>query len=224
MISCWGEPIARKQNRNGLTLSIWRRQALHGFGVADEIHGRIDVMERLEPVRGAQELRLRDASTDQDGDISGLDDRAQNARRQVASRAHAERLALHEPDGLGYETAVQEHIGGLLVERPELGVLEVANQMVGIGRDQVAVAVAPELGDQAHGIFRIVIVDIQNVMHGSLSRCFGESPNPSEGCPVRMRATSRFGDTVFTANRGIYAAKFFESRPGRGRYVCKIYR
>jgi hypothetical protein len=37
-----------------------------------------------------------------------------------------------------------------------------------------------------------------------------------------MRATSRFGDRVFSANWGIYAAKFFESRPGRGRYYVKF--
>jgi hypothetical protein len=157
-ISCWGEPIARKQNRNGLEVSIARRHA-------STASGWIDVMERLEPVGRAQALCLRGGSTHQNRDVLRLEDRPQNPRRQVASWANAQRLALHEPDRLGDKTAIQEHVGSLRIERAKFRILGVADQMVGIRRNEVTIAVAAELCDQAHGIFRVVVVDMQNVRH-----------------------------------------------------------
>src|ERR1700685_2138686 len=123
------------------------------------------MMQRSQSESMPQHLRLLRASSHHDCHIIGFDNRVEYAGGEVATRADSEHPAFEKSHNEREKATVQQDISGLLIQRAELAMSIVADHMIDIGSDQVAIALAAEFGDNLQSLLEVVVIKVQNASH-----------------------------------------------------------
>src|ERR1700733_2843892 len=94
-----------------------------------------------------QHACLLRAPSHHDYDIIGFNNRVEYARGQVATRTHPKHLSFEKTDHEREKATIQQEKGSILIQRAKLGLSTIADQVINIGGDQVAITVAAKSRD-----------------------------------------------------------------------------
>src|ERR1700690_1015429 len=107
-----------------------------------------------------QHACLLRASSHHDCHIIGFNNRVEYARSQVATRTHTKHLSFEKPDHEREKATIQQDKGSLLIQRAKLGFSTIADPMINIGGDQVAITVTAKPRDNLQRLLKVVIVKV----------------------------------------------------------------
>ena len=153
--------------------------------VVDEAHRRIMMMQLQEPVAAGQLPRLRLAATDHDDAIGGRCDTTEQLRGEIGAGTYTERLVPQQPNCQRQHPAVQQRVFRAAIETAKSRIFTVADQVVDVWRDHIAVAARAKCGGARDEGGEIEVVDLADRgvrrVCANVSKCFCNRARPRSG-------------------------------------------